>query len=124
MTIRKVLLVDDDPDIRALGEICLRKVGGWEVVLADSGGECLRQAVQEQSDVILLDVMMPGVDGPATLSALREDGATASIPVLFLTARVRRHEVEAYEALGVAAVIAKPFDPMTLPDQIRRVVGG
>jgi CheY-like chemotaxis protein len=127
VAIAKVLMVDDEPDIRRIGQMSLRAVGKWEVALAASGAEALvlvaAAALGGRPDVILLDVMMPGMDGPATLAALRSDEATAAIPVIFMTAKVQQHEVERYLALGAAGVIKKPFDPMTLPDQVRRIVG-
>ena len=122
MAISKVLIVDDDEDIRTVGEVAARRVGQWEVVLAASGEEALERALQEQPDVILLDVMMPGMDGPTTLAHLRRSPRTSGIPVIFLTARAQSHEVERYLALGADGVIAKPFEAMTLPDQIRRIV--
>ncbi len=124
MTIRKVLIVDDDEDIRRVTEIALRRVGGWDVVHAASGAEALARARAAQPDVILLDVMMPDGDGPTTLARLRADPATAKLPVIFLTARVQRRELESYRELGAAGVIEKPFDATTLPDAIRRLVEG
>jgi CheY-like chemotaxis protein len=118
--IRKVLMVDDEPDIRKIGQISLAHVGGWEVVLAASGPEGLEAARRERPDLILLDVMMPGMDGPATLAALRAEEATRDIPVIFMTAKAQRAELERYVALGARAVIVKPFDPMSLPDEIRK----
>jgi CheY-like chemotaxis protein len=124
VTISKILIVDDDEDIRSVSEVVARRVGQWEVVLAASGEEALERASAEQPDVILLDVMMPGMDGPATLEQLRDDPATSSIPVIFLTAKAQSHEVERYMALGADGVIVKPFEAMTLPDEIRRIVAG
>jgi CheY-like chemotaxis protein len=124
VTISKILIVDDDEDIRTVSEVVARRVGQWEVVLAASGEEALERASAEQPDVILLDVMMPGMDGPATLERLRDDPATSSIPVIFLTAKAQSHEVERYMALGADGVIVKPFEAMTLPDEIRRIVAG
>jgi CheY-like chemotaxis protein len=124
VTISKILIVDDDEDIRTVSEVVARRVGQWEVVLAASGEEALERASAEQPDVILLDVMMPGMDGPATLEQLRDDPATSSIPVIFLTAKAQSHEVERYMALGADGVIVKPFEAMTLPDEIRRIVAG
>lgn len=120
--IRKVLIVDDDEDIRVVSEMALRRIGSWEALVAGSGDEALAKARQERPDVILLDVMMPGVDGPTTMARLRADPATAAIPVIFLTARAQAHEVERYLELGAVGVIRKPFDVMTLPDEIRRLV--
>ncbi len=124
MTIRKVLIVDDDEDIRRVTEIALRRIGGWNVVHAASGAEALVRARAEQPDVVLLDVMMPDGDGPTTLARLRADPATAGLPVIFLTARVQRSELESYRELGASGVIEKPFDATALPDAIRRLVEG
>ena len=122
MTISKIMMVDDEPHIRRIGELSLRGVGQWQVVLAGSGREAVELARREQPDVILLDVMMPGMDGPATLAELREGRETAGIPVIFLTAKAQRHEVERYRMLGAAGVLTKPFDPMTLPDEVRTII--
>ena len=122
MAIHRILLVDDDPDIRRIGQLCLVRLGGWEVELADSGQACLELAASWGPDLILLDVMMPGLDGPATLSELQRTPATATIPVIFMTARVQEHEVESYLAQGATGVVAKPFDPMLLPGQLRDIV--
>ncbi len=124
MTPLKVLIVDDDEDIRLVSEIAIRRIGKWDAVVAATGEEALDRARTEQPDVILLDVMMPSLNGPATLALLREEPATASIPVIFLTAKVQKHEVERYMALGATGVIRKPFDVMTLADEIRRIVEG
>lgn len=122
MPIQKIMMVDDEPHIRRIGELSLRGVGKWNVVLAGSGREAIDLARRERPDVILLDVMMPGMDGPATLAELRDSAETASIPVIFLTAKAQRHEVERYRMLGAAGVLTKPFDPMTLPDEVRAVI--
>lgn len=121
MTIRKVLLVDDEPDIRKIGTLALERVGGLEVTQASSGVEALDVAVAASPDVILLDVMMPDLDGPATFSRLRELPELADTPIVFLTAKVQKSEVERYMELGAKGVIKKPFDPMTLADEVRRV---
>ena len=84
--------------------------------------QALTLAAHERPDVILLDVMMPELDGPGTFASLREDPATATIPVIFMTAKAQPHEVASYRALGAAGVIAKPFDPMSLPGEIRSIV--
>jgi len=120
--ITKIMIVDDDGDICMVVELAARRVGGWDVVVAASGQEALAKARSERPDVILLDVMMPVLDGPATLVKLREEPSTAAIPVIFLTAKVQRLEVEHYMALGASGVIRKPFDAMTLPDEVRRIV--
>ncbi|MDP2307537.1 MAG: response regulator [Pseudomonadota bacterium] len=122
MLIRKVLLVDDDTDIRTIGQICLSGVGGWETVLAANGEEALRLAASERPDVVLLDVMMPGMDGPSVLARLRADPLTAAIPVVFLTANMHRADLGHYLALGARGAIPKPFDPMRLPNEVRRIL--
>jgi CheY-like chemotaxis protein len=118
--LRKVLLVDDEPDIRTIVELTLG-VEGWDVCAARSGAEAIKLAESERPDVILLDVMMPGMDGVATFAELRESPQTRTIPVVFLTARAQTHEVGRYLNLGAAGVIIKPFDPMTLVQELRRI---
>ena len=119
--IEKIMIVDDDEDIRTICALSARTVGGWEVVVADSGEDALAKIAEAKPDVVLLDVMMPGMNGLTTLARLRERPETAETPVILLTARVQPHEVDRYRAAGATGVIAKPFDPMTLPDEIRRL---
>jgi two-component system OmpR family response regulator len=122
MPIQKVLLVDDDQNLRRIGQLSLRNVGRWQVLLATCGAEALSIARVEKPDVILLDVMMPAMDGPSTLSQLRSLEETMGIPVIFLTAKIQIHEVDDYIRLGAVGVIIKPFDPMTLPFDIERML--
>ncbi len=122
MPIQKVLMVDDEPDIRKIGLVSLRSVGKWTTISASSGEEALALAPREKPDLILLDVMMPGMTGPDVLARLRQSPETAAIPVIFMTAKVQRTEVDGYLALGAAGVISKPFDPMLLPQQIRAIL--
>jgi two-component system, OmpR family, response regulator len=122
MTIHKVLLVDDEDDIRTIGQVSLSRVGGWQTVLASSGADALTKAAAERPDLILLDVMMPGMDGPTTLARLRAQEATAATPVIFMTAKIQKQEVARYLELGAAGVIGKPFDPMTLPAEIKKLL--
>jgi CheY-like chemotaxis protein len=125
MQIKKVLMVDDDPSIRKVANLSLTRVGKWEVVLASSGAEALEMLPTSNPDVILLDIMMPGMDGPTTLSRLREECPEfTNTPVIFMTAKVLRHEIESYSKLGALGVIIKPFDPLTLPKEIITMVGG
>jgi len=114
-----ILHIEDESDIREVARIALEQLGGFSVTEASSGSEGVALAAELRPDLILLDVMMPGMDGPATLRALRECPATAGIPVVFMTAKVRRHEIEHYLTLGARGVIAKPFDPITLADQVK-----
>lgn len=115
------MLVDDDESLRVVGRLSLETVGGFDVVVARSGREALSLVETELPDLILLDMMMPDLDGLGTLAALRAAGRT-QIPVIFLTAKVQAHEVRRYQDAGALAVIQKPFDPMTLPDTIRAIV--
>jgi CheY-like chemotaxis protein len=118
----KVLIVDDDDDIRRIAMLALVGVGGMEVAEANGGSEGIRRAREDRPDVILLDMMMPGMDGMATFRALRGDPETSGIPVVFLTAKAMSAEVDRLKALGARGVLIKPFDPMTLPALLRRLV--
>jgi CheY-like chemotaxis protein len=119
----KVLIVDDEPDIRRIARLGLARVGGMEVVEAANGAEGLIRAKEDHPDAVLLDVMMPALDGPTTLARLREDPATAGIPVVFLTAKAIAAEVDRLKSLGAAGVLTKPFDPMTLARDLRAALG-
>jgi two-component system, OmpR family, response regulator len=112
-------MVDDEADIRRVARLSLTRLGGMEVLEASGGLEALEQARTGAPDAILLDVMMPGMDGPAVLTALRADPRTAGIPVVFLTAKAMTSEVERLQSLGAVAVLTKPFDPVTLPQELR-----
>ena len=115
----RILMVEDDPDIRAVAHLSLTAVGSFTVALCASGEEALAQVEAFAPDLLLLDVMMPGMDGPATLAALRAKPALAGVPALFMTAKVQPQEVAHYRDLGAADVLPKPFDPMALPGQLR-----
>jgi CheY-like chemotaxis protein len=119
----KVLIIDDEDDIREVAALSLESVAGWEVQTASSGAQGLAMALDFRPDAILLDVMMPGMDGPATFRELSRNPATASIPVLLLTAKVQSTDQRRFADLGVQAVLLKPFDPLTLSAQIAEVLG-
>jgi CheY-like chemotaxis protein len=124
MTMSKtILIIDDEDDIREVGQLALEVSSDWRVLAAASGAQGLEQARSERPDAILLDVMMPGMDGPTTLAHLREDAATRQIPVIFLTAKVRTSDRESLTSLGAVAVLAKPFDPVSLADQVADALG-
>lgn len=122
--LQRILLVEDDADIQAVGQLALEAVGGFTVKVCSSGSEALAQAPGFAPDVILLDVMMPGMDGVTTFAALREKPLTANIPVIFMTAKVQVHEVAHYKQLGALGVISKPFDPMALSNLILEIWQG
>jgi CheY-like chemotaxis protein len=116
--VRRILIIDDEDDIREVAALSLESVAGWEVIRASSGVEGLARAAEYQPDAILLDVMMPGMDGPTTFRELRKNEATWKIPVLLLTAKVQSSDQRRFADLGVEAVLFKPFDPLTLSAQI------
>ena len=118
----KVLLIDDDEDIRRITWLVLERVGGMQVLQASSGAEGLQKAGDEKPDVILLDVVMPGMDGLDTFAALRANPVTTNIPVIFLTAKVIASEIEHLKNLGTAGVLTKPFDTLTLASHIRALL--
>jgi CheY-like chemotaxis protein len=123
MSIKRILLIDDEDGIREVAKLSLEMVGGWEVLEARSGAEGLARAQAETPDAILLDVMMPEMDGPTTFRKLQEDPVTQNIPVILMTARVQAADRQRFKNLGVTSVIAKPFDPMQLPSQVSAALG-
>jgi two-component system, OmpR family, response regulator len=119
--LKTLLYVEDDPDIQEIAVLALGHVGGFSVTVASSGPEALELATACVPDLILLDVMMPGMDGLATLERLRAAPETNSVPVIFMTAKVQDREIQSYRKAGAVGVIAKPFDPMTLAEQVREI---
>lgn len=117
--LQRVLYVEDDTDIRTIASMALEVVGGLTLQACASGAEALSTAAAFAPQLFLLDVMMPGMDGPTTLARLRELPAMRDVPVIFMTAKVQASEVEQYKALGALGVISKPFDPMTLAGQVQ-----
>ena len=121
--LRSLLIIEDEDDIRRIAQLCLERIGRFHVVPARSGEEGVRLAHASPPDAILLDVMMPDLDGPATLRLLKDSLTTRAIPVVFLTARGQSTDRDDLQALGVAGVLAKPFDPLLLPGQVAQVLG-
>lgn len=119
--LKRILHVEDDRSIQAVARLALETLGGFEVLSCLSGQDALDQVQGFNPDFILLDVMMPGMDGPETLSKLRELVDIEQIPVAFMTAKVQPQEVKQYRQLGAREVIVKPFDPMTLAAQVRDI---
>lgn len=121
LKIEKIYLVDDDPNIRRIAEISLKKLGPWQVELAASGRELLAMLEQSKPDLLILDVMMPEMDGPTTFQCVKEQFPDFHQPVIFMTAKVMAHEVDEYLNLGAAGVICKPFNPKDLADDVRKI---
>lgn len=118
----KVLIIDDEPDVRSVARLSLGRVGGMDVVELPGGVEAVETARTTSPDVILLDLMMPEMDGVATLEALRADPETAAIPVIFVTAKAMPDEIRRLRSLGALDVIVKPFDPMSLAAELREIL--
>ena len=117
----RILYVEDDPDIQAIAVMVLEIINGFTLEACSSGTEALAKAVPFNPDLVLLDVMMPGMDGPETLKGLRAFPELTDTPVVFMTAKVQPQEVAGYLKLGAVGVIAKPFDPMTLAQELRDI---
>ena len=123
MTTKQILVIDDEEDIQEVVQLCLKTVGDWEVLTASSGQEGIALASVEQPDAILLDVMMPELDGVATFKELQTNPATRHIPVILLTAKVQAADQRRFAELGVAGIISKPFNPLTLTSKIAETLG-
>jgi CheY-like chemotaxis protein len=123
MATRTILIIEDEDNVREVAQMSLELVGGWNVLAASSGAIGIDQAVANQPDLILLDVMMPEMDGPTTYRHLRADDRTKAIPVILLTAKAQAAERAKLTDLGVTGVITKPFDPVQLPEQIKQILG-
>jgi len=120
---RRVLVVEDDDDIREVAQVALQMVGGWQVITAGSGHQAIEVAAGALPDAILLDVMMPDLDGRGTIAKLKAQPSTRSIPVILLTAKIQSGDCRERADLDLAGVIAKPFDPMTLPARMSAMLG-
>jgi CheY-like chemotaxis protein len=118
----KVLVVDDEEDVRFVANMSLGRVGKMTVIEASSGAEGIERAKSERPDFILLDMMMPGMDGAATFRALRADPETSAIPIVFLTAKAMAAEVQRLKDLGAKGVVLKPFDPMSLARDVAAIL--
>ena len=123
MTGKRLLLVDDEPDIREVAQMSLETTTDWAIETAGSGEDALARIEAGGVDAVLLDVMMPDMDGPAIFKKLRSERATRNLPVILLTAKVQASDQERFDEMGVAGVIGKPFDPLLLADQIAEILG-
>jgi CheY-like chemotaxis protein len=120
---RQLLIIDDEDDIREVAALSLEATVDWKILTASSGREGLATAIAQRPDAILMDVMMPEWDGPTTFKHMQQNPITAGIPVVLLTAKVQGVDQRRFAGLGVAAVLFKPFDPLTLGAQIAQVLG-
>lgn len=118
--LKRILYAEDEGDIRVIAQIALEDIGGFTVEYCANGRKTLEAAEHFIPDLLLLDVMMPEMDGPTVLRELRKIGAFSSIPAIFMTAKIQSKEIEEYKALGAIEVIAKPFDPMTLAQSLNK----
>jgi len=119
--LRKILYVEDEPDIQVVARLALENLGGFTVKVCSSGKEALEEGPSFDPDLILMDVMMPELDGPSTFLAMREIASLQNKPAVFMTAKVQPQEIAEYKRIGAVAVISKPFDPTTLADEIRDI---
>lgn len=120
-SLHRIMCVEDDADIRAIVQLSLENLGEFNIKICTSGREALIEVEKFSPDLIILDVMMPEMDGPETYRALRALPSMGDVPIIFMTAKVQAKEIEYFKSLGASDVIAKPFDPITLPDQIQAI---
>ena len=119
--LQRILCVEDEASLQAVAKLALESIGMFKVKTCASGEEAIKEAADFAPDLILLDVVMPGMDGPTTLQALREQASLREVPIVFMTGRTSPDEVSFYKSLGARGVIHKPFDPMTLADTVRAI---
>ncbi|BAY11561.1 response regulator [Calothrix sp. NIES-2098] len=123
MLAKRILVIDDEKNLCTVIQACLENFGRWQVLVAQSGSEGLALATTEHPDAILLDVMMPDIDGMALFQKLQDNSTTCEIPVILLTAKVQTVDLNQFAQLGVAGVIAKPFDPLRLSEIVASTLG-
>lgn len=117
----KILYVEDEPDISQVARLALETVGGFTIESCENGRVALEKGPSFEPDLVLMDVMMPEMDGPTALVEMRNIASLSNVPVIFMTAKVQPSEIVEYKTMGAVDVIPKPFDPMTLADQVRQV---
>lgn len=120
-SLKRILYVEDEPDIQVVARLALENIGGFTLKVCSSGNEAVGAAAEFAPDMIVLDVMMPGLDGPTTLQELRKIRSLANTPAVFMTAKVQPQEVAHYKRIGAVDVIVKPFDPITLSSSLTAV---
>ncbi|MDP7223420.1 MAG: response regulator [Alphaproteobacteria bacterium] len=120
-TLKHILCIDDEDDILTVAQLSLETVGGFSVTACSNGEEGIQKAMENKPDIIMIDVMMPGLDGPATLQKFKNNPDLSSIPIIFMTARVQEAEIQEYLDMGASDVVAKPFDPMELSGTVLNI---
>jgi len=119
--LNRITYVEDEPHIREIVQLALEELGGFTLHVCESGAEALDTTPIFHPDLVLLDVMMPGMNGVQTFRSLKELPQIANTPIIFVTAKAQKHEIQQYMMLGAADVIRKPFNPITLPDEIHTI---
>lgn len=119
--LKKILYVEDQKDIQMIAKAALETIGEYELMICSSGIEALAQIVEFNPDLLLLDVMMPGMDGPATLKEIKKRDDVKNIPVIFMTAKVLPSEIDQLMSMGAISIVPKPFDPVTLANNIQQI---
>jgi CheY-like chemotaxis protein len=119
--LKKIMYAEDEPDVQMVVELTVQTMSDYEIKICENGRVLLENIQEYEPDLVLLDVMMPEMDGPTTLKNLKQSDATKNLPVIFMTAKAQVHEIEALKSSGVVGVITKPFDPVTLCDEIEQI---
>jgi CheY-like chemotaxis protein len=119
--LQRITYIEDEPHIREIVQLALEELGGYTLQVCESGMEALENAPAFQPHIILLDVMMPEMNGVQTFRSLKQIPQMANTPIVFVTAKAQSHEIEQYKSLGAMDVIPKPFDPITLPAEVRTI---
>ena len=120
-SLQRIMLVEDEPDIQLIARLALEAIGGFTLAVCDSASHALEVAPSWSPDLIMLDVMMPGIDGVTTFKKMQENPQLAKVPIIFMTAKARSSEVIIYKEMGALGVVAKPFDPMTLAEKVKAI---
>ena len=122
--LKRILYAEDEPDVQTVVELTVQTMSDYEIKICDNGKKLLENVEEYNPDLILLDVMMPEMDGPTTFKHLQENEKTKNIPVVFMTAKAQVHEIETFKETGVLGVITKPFDPINLCNEIKKIWNG
>lgn len=122
--LKKILYAEDEPDVQTVVELTVQTMSNYTIKICDNGKKLLECVQDYEPDLILLDVMMPEMDGPTTFKNLQENSQTKDIPVVFMTAKAQVHEIETFKQTGILGIITKPFDPISLCNEIEKIWNG